>query len=79
MKPPSGGPDDRADQGRDGQGRQRLHDLVARHAAQQHQAADRHHHGAAHALDEAGDHEAFERIGGRAGERARHEHADARR
>ena len=46
--------DDGADEGRDRQGRERLHDLAARDAAQQHEPPHRHHHGSADALERSG-------------------------
>ena len=44
--------------------------------AHQHQAADRRHHRAAHALHDAGDDEIGERARQRAADRAEHEHGD---
>ena len=46
------------------------------HAAHQHRAADRRHHGAAHALHDAGDDEVGQRARQRAADRAEHEHRD---
>ena len=43
-------------------------ELVARDAPEQDEAAHRHHHGPAHALQKPGEHEAFEGIRPRAGE-----------
>jgi hypothetical protein len=70
---------DRADERRNREGGQRLHDLGFRHAAQDHEAAHGDHHGPAHALEEPRQHEAAKRRGRRAGERARHEHREGRR
>jgi hypothetical protein len=66
------GPDHR----RHGQIRERRDELALRDAAQEHEPADRNHHGAADPLQEARRHESAERPRRRAGERPRHEHAE---
>ena len=70
--------DHRPDHGGHGQIGERRDDLGLRNAAQEHEPADRHHHGPAHALEEARRDEAAERARSRAGERAGHEHRERR-
>ena len=45
-------PEDRSEQGRDREIGERGHEFRLRHRAQEHEAADRHHHGAADPLDD---------------------------
>ncbi|AEK61011.1 hypothetical protein CFU_1179 [Collimonas fungivorans Ter331] len=69
-------PDHRPQQGRDGQVAERAHQFRLGGGAQDHQPSDRHHHGAAHALQEAGRDKLRQRIRHAAQDRAEHEHAD---
>ena len=67
---------DRADQRRHGDERHGIEQELLVDAAHHDEAADRRHHRAAHALDDAREHELFERVRRGAADRAEHEHAD---
>ena len=70
MKPPSGGPmTGPMSAGTVSQARAEMSSRLG-HRTQNHEAADRHHHGAAHALDDAEQHEVGQAVGEAAGRRA---------
>ena len=76
MKPPDRRAEHRTDQCGYGEHGQGAHDFALRHCSEYDEAADRHHHGAAHALKEAGGDEPFKRRRQSAGYRAQGEDGD---
>ena len=70
--------DHRSHQRRNGEPGERRDQLGFRHRPQDDQPSDRHHHGAAHALDDAEQDEIGEPLGEAAGRRAEREHDDGR-